>query len=395
MEPKLKKNSFIGEIKEAIGNNTFVKLTLGKRAKKAPDLRNIYIRPVVIKDNLKLSFTYRYTSKDDVRNYTIEEGIQKIDEFLCKKFLSGHLFTIEKDVEIIFSHKLIPALKESRPTFSELPSSEHDREKLRFIRTKDNIYLRELGIVNAEGVVKAGMHDKFRQINKYIEIFGSLLKHAHLGDNISVVDMGSGKGYLTFALYDYLSNTMKRKVKVLGIEQRQVLVDFCNKVAEKAGFGNLVFEQGNIADASLEKTDVLIALHACDTATDDAIYKGIKADASLILCAPCCHKQIRKQITQGKTDNPVIKFGILKERQAEIITDTIRALLLAACGYKTNIIEFISTEHTSKNIMIAGVKGKGKIDHKKISSQIDKLKSQYGIEYHYLERLLEKCENNK
>jgi hypothetical protein len=166
------------------------------------------------------------------------------------------------------------------------------------------------------------------------------------------------------------------------------LVDICNTIAQKAGLANLNFVKGTIEKAELNKIDILIALHACDTATDDAIYRGIKSEAELIVCAPCCHKQIRKAMNVTNELNNVTRFGILKERQAEIITDTIRAMILEAHGYKTNVFEFISLEHTPKNVMIVGRKTKDKKNKKEILNNIAAIKRLYGIEKHYLETLL-------
>ena len=133
---------------------------------------------------------------------------------------------------------------------------------------------------------------------------------------------------------------------------------------------------------------MLLALHACDTATDDAILKGIQADASLIMCAPCCHRQVRKAMKDVPTISSITQFGILKERQAELLTDTIRALILELNGYKTHIFEFISSEHTGKNLMITAIKHNGKVDKEKIQNEIDALKSSFGIKEHYLEEVL-------
>jgi SAM-dependent methyltransferase len=203
-----------------------------------------------------------------------------------------------------------------------------------------------------------------------------------------VVDMGAGKGYLTFALYDYLAQQQKWAVQVTGVEVRTDLIKQCNQIAASVGFSGLHFEEGYIQDYSLPDTDILIALHACDTATDDAIAKGVAAGAQLIVCAPCCHKQIRKAIKGSDVLHSVLEHGILKERQAEIVTDTIRALLLESKGYKTRVFEFISTEHTGKNLMIVGQKHHRKVDLDFYRKEIEKLKKAFGIEEHYLERLL-------
>jgi hypothetical protein len=234
------------------------------------------------------------------------------------------------------------------------------------------------------------MSDKYKQINQYIELLAPYLNDLSSINNLHIADMGSGKGYLTFALHDYIVNKLKLNAKTTGVEFRQELVDTCNTIAQKAGLKNISFVKGTIEKTELDKIDILIALHACDTATDDAIYRGIKSEAELIVCAPCCHKQIRKAMNVSNELNNITRFGILKERQAEIITDTLRAMILEANGYKTNVFEFISLEHTPKNVMIVGRKTTAKKTNKKqILTNIASIKKLYGIEKHYLETLLD------
>ncbi|MFC0182914.1 SAM-dependent methyltransferase [Pseudarcicella hirudinis] len=204
--------------------------------------------------------------------------------------------------------------------------------------------------------------------------------------------MGSGKGYLTFALYDYLHNVLKLNTEITGVEYRQDMVDLCNRIAGKSGFNQLNFVQGTIEEFESEHINLLIALHACDTATDDAIYKGIRAGAELIVVAPCCHKQIRREIEKNKAENELnflTKYGIFLERQAEMVTDGIRALILEYFGYKTKVFEFISDAHTPKNVLVVGIKSKERDDKKAgILKKIQETKTYFGIDYHHLERLL-------
>ncbi|HRP61506.1 MAG TPA: SAM-dependent methyltransferase, partial [Vicingus sp.] len=206
------------------------------------------------------------------------------------------------------------------------------------------------------------------------EVIESLLKQTDLPKTISVVDMGSGKGYLTFALYDFLVNQKKIDATITGIEARKDLVDFCNKTAQDCGFEKLHFKHQTIQDFNTKKIDILIALHACDTATDDAIFKGIKANASLIVTAPCCHKQIRQQLKGTTTTNPILKYGIFKERQYEMVTDTLRALLLEQQHYDAHVFEFVSNEHTRKNVMLVGTKSNKKPDEILVNQKIDEVK---------------------
>ncbi len=374
-------------IEKSFDKNDFVKLTFSKPIRKSEELKNVYVRLVYIKEQPQLSFTYRYKTKDQIKNYSFEEAEKVIERLLIDSFRFATFFSLEKDLLVFVSKKRKIAYKENPPSFKNKPPEVHDRPKKKYAQKAN--YLHYLGILDEKGSVIPKMADKYRQINKFLEIIESQLKWATLPEKIQIVDMGSGKGYLTFALYDYLVNQKKRDVTITGIELRQNLVDFCNEIAQKCGYHNLNFIAKSIEAYNNNQMDILIALHACDVATDLAIAKGIKAKASLIICAPCCHKQIRQQL-KGKTfDNPVLKYGIFKERMFEMVTDTIRALILEQNQYKTQVFEFISSDHTAKNVMIIGGKHSKKIGNKTIQSKIKAIKQEFEIEYHELERLLD------
>lgn len=377
----------------SIENQEFIRLTLGKYRGKEDGLTKIIVRSVQLKSSIKLSFTYSYKTKEIVKNHLISEGIDLIKTLAGSEFLSIRLFSLTQDVQLEYGKDQNPKLKFIKPTFTnpvDTVPQEHDRNKKRYIQSENNLYLTALGITNSQGNIVKTMEDKFRQINKFVEIINSLIESSGLAakSHISVVDMGSGKGYLTFAIYDFLNNILDKEASVIGIESRIHLVDFCNSVAQSVEFKNLHFKQGNISNYSAEKSDITIALHACDTATDDAIYKGIQSDSSLIILAPCCHKQVRKQIHPNMVLKDLLKSGILLERQSEIVTDGLRALLLELSGYKTKVFEFIAAEHTSKNIMIVGIKSNQSINKEQILGQIQEIKKLYGIKFHYLETLL-------
>ena len=233
------------------------------------------------------------------------------------------------------------------------------------------------------------MARKWKQINKFVEIFsGALDKIDHQDQALQVVDFGSGKGYLTFALYDYLE---KNKIipHVTGVELNPKMVEFCQKVATQSAFKHLDFFQGDVRTYAPEKLDVMIALHACDVATDFAIHTGIRLNAQMIMCAPCCHKELRPQLHSPKVLAPMLQFGIHAGQQAEMLTDTIRALLLNAYGYDTKVFEFVALEHTSKNKMILATKRQNfTAPDEQVLAQISALKDMYGIQKHSLELLL-------
>jgi len=380
---------FLKTIHNSLNNNDFIKITLSNKRIKSSDLKTVFAKVVSIKSGIKLSFVYRYPTKDITKNFDFTESIQLIEKMLKTDFFQADLFTSKADWHLITNENNNVRITQKPASIAVVPAFLHDVEKNRLIDLENNVYLQELGIATSDWKIKKDMQDKFRQINKYIEIVDGIINSASLPASFSIVDMGSGKGYLTFALYDYLTNKLKLNPSIVGIELRKELVDNCNAIAKKAGFANLSFQAGTNETAELSSIDMLIALHACDTATDEAIFRGIKMNAKVIICAPCCHKQIRKQINPTNELKEITKHGILLERQAEIITDAIRSLILEAYGYKTKVFEFISTEHTPKNVLIVGVKKNNENTiNQEVLTQITAIKKLYNIDYHHLEKLL-------
>lgn len=387
-----KTDEFTLSVQTCLNDNTFVKLSLGNYKGNEENLKNVYAKRILIKNEEKLSFTYRYKTRDIVKNYQLLEGITRIHDFLSQDFFAATLFTTAFDLSFENLHNKKGIIRKNPPSIITVPPADHDRSKNRLISTNEKPYLTELKITDISGKVLANAQDKYKQINHYIEILSTLIKEIPARETLKVVDMGSGKGYLTFALYDYLTHVLKINSQVTGVEFRPELVELCNKIAKNTGFNQLGFEQGTIEKYNSSCPHILIALHACDTATDDAIYKGITANADLIVVAPCCHKQIRRQLEAGKTSNELdflTKYGIFLERQAEMVTDGIRALVLEYFGYKTKVFEFISDAHTPKNIMIVGTKmQKPQSDQQQILKKIKDSKAYFGIQFHHLEKLM-------
>ncbi|MBE0638295.1 MAG: SAM-dependent methyltransferase [Bacteroidales bacterium] len=381
-------SGFFEILQRSLDEGTFIKMTLGKSLKKDSGLKNVYFRIVEIKGRDLLSFVYRYQTKDITKNFNFGEAIDQLKEMIGIEFLHVSLFTQTNDVQLLINKKRVPKLLLSKPTQSLLQDLTHDRQKARLISIEGNIYLQKLGVTNSKSEVIPSMQDKFRQISKYIELVENLLGNENSDEPFRVSDMGSGKGYLTFSLYDHLANNRKMKVELTGIELREELVINCNRIAREAGFDHLHFLKSSINEFDATGTNLLIALHACNTATDDAIFAGIKAEAKYIVVAPCCHKQVRKAMQPPDNLKPMLRHGIFAERQAELITDAIRALILEKYGYQTRVFEFIDTEHTPKNVMIVGVKKAKIVNKTMISEQIHEIKKLYGIEFHYLEDLL-------
>ncbi|TDS16234.1 class I SAM-dependent methyltransferase [Sphingobacterium paludis] len=386
--------AFITQLSEAIKNGDFVKLSLGHYKGEEKALKNIYVKLVIIKRLFMLSFTYRYQTKDITRNYAVADGVAEIERLMGKdNFRAATLFTTSVHVFAQLSNRGEWLIRQEKSTIKKEASRSHDEPKARKLQADSKRYLQELRLTDAEGKVFKNMQDKWKQINHYIEILSSMLQALPENEMLRVVDMGAGKGYLTFALYDYLRNVLQRDVIITGVEYRGDLVEFCNQVAQRSEFAGLSFAEGTIESYTPESgLNVLIALHACDTATDDAIAKGIRNNADLIVVAPCCHKQIRREIEKGKTKNELdflLKHGIFLERQAEMLTDGLRALLMEYHGYQTKVFEFVSDAHTPKNVLVVGVKKDiNTARQAEIRLKIEETKRYFGVSYHHLERLL-------
>lgn len=378
---------FIHQISQLLESEKFVGLQISNKRNADSDLKTVLIKPVVLKKGNRLSFVYRHNTKDITKNYEYDESIVILEELLKNDFYQASLNAANEDVFLTTREDGNGTLKRKPIQGSREVVKDHDHKKNRLI-SHSRRFLQALGITSHDGSIKKDKQAKYRQINKYIELLQDSMKTVQLPSKYHIVDMGSGKGYLTFALYDYLSNNLKHDITVTGVEMRKDLVVLCNQIAKDCEFDGLKFSQGTIQENKVKKMNILVALHACDTATDDAIAKGIQSGAEMIVCSPCCHKQIRKQMSPDNVLNNVAQFGILKERQAELITDTIRAMIMQAHGYQTKVIEYISTEHTPKNLLIIGVKKEGSSINESILEEVQKLKAMYGIEYHYLEKVL-------
>lgn len=379
---------FMDRVADAAEQSTLVKMTLSKPVNKHDELRNIYVKPVLIKEKRLFAFTYHYERRDEVKNYDVAQMLDILKEMLPTHFLNAVLFTVSEDVTLLVSSKGKATLQTKKVQECREQNLEHDKQKNRLINPA-NPWWYQLGLTTREGKVTADMQHKFKQIYKYAEIVESLVKPMKFDGTVHIADMGAGKGYLTFALYELLTQRMNMDVDIIGVEIRPDLVLKINEIINSNHLKGLKFVESSIQDFHPEKLDVLIALHACNTATDDAIASGIRAGAELIVCAPCCHKQIRQEMERSGKVDFITRYGIFLERQAVMITDTIRTMILEYFGYKTQVMEFIEMEHTPKNVLLVGRKSSKNAKAPEILQQIADLKQQYGIEKHYLEEALD------
>jgi len=380
---------FFHETQQMLEQQTFERLILSQYKGELAQLEKITFRIVELHGQKQLSALYHYATQDVTKNYSFEEGLQQIAELLvqCKQ---ANLFAVNQEIQLKKNKKKAMLNIGKKQTVNSTQTLQsHDREKQRYVQ-QANAFLKELGITDEKGQIIPSMARKWKQINKFIEIFASAYEQIDASQQeLRIVDFGSGKGYLTFALYDYLQQQQKTPL-ITGVELRRNLVEFCQQVADKVDFKHLDFFEGDVRSYQPEKLDVMIALHACDVATDFAIHTGIRLNASMIMCAPCCHKELRPQLHSPDVLQPMLQFGIHAGQQAEMLTDTLRALLLKAYGYETKVFEFVSLEHTSKNKMILATKRKDVTQpDAKIMAQIQALKEIYGIKKQTLELLLQ------
>lgn len=385
----------VSELTEQWSSDQLIKTSLGHYRGDLAQLKKVIIKPVQIKQERKLSFVYRYETRDETKNYTLDEALEHLDVLLGRSgFQSISVHNIKENLSYSMTKKGLWRRSRELVSGRSAPSLDHDRTKQRSLERGVQTHWHALRLTDAEGNVYKAAQDKWKQINHYIELLGPALSQLPAERQLRVVDMGAGKGYLTFALYDYLNHILKHPAQIEGVEYRDDLVDFCNRVAQDASFNTLSFTQGTIDQFDHDgQLDILIALHACDTATDDAIYKGIRCQASLIVVAPCCHKQVRRELERSAIRNDMdfmTRYGIFMERHAEMLTDSIRSLILEYFGYRTKVLQFISDQHTPKNVMIIAEKSKVDAEQQRqILEKLQSVKAYFGLSYHHLERLMD------
>ncbi|MDH1363665.1 SAM-dependent methyltransferase [Acinetobacter johnsonii] len=378
---------FLQAFQQALESQSFDRMILSQYQGELDQLEKMTFRVVMLQGQPVLSCLYRYKTQDVTKNYSLDTALATVTALLaqCKQ---ANLMTTEQELQLKKNKKKAILTQSKHKTVTKAVEQKgHDRVKQRFV-DQDSYFLQPLGITDAKAHIIPSMARKWKQINKFVEIFSGALSHIQLPEQLRVVDFGSGKGYLTFALYDYL---LKQDLNpfVTGVELNSKMVEFCQEVANKSDFQQLDFFQGDVRTYQPERLDVMIALHACDVATDFAIHTGIRLNAEMIMCAPCCHKELRPQLKAPLVLQPMLQFGIHAGQQAEMLTDTIRALLLKAYGYETKVFEFVALEHTSKNKMILATKRKDyQAPDVAVLAQIQALKEMYGIQKHSLELLL-------
>ncbi|WP_430884702.1 class I SAM-dependent methyltransferase [Fusibacter sp. JL216-2] len=323
--------------------------------------KKIDIKPVLIKGERLNQVTYHYDNKVLHENLTNDESAEKLKELMVTYFRQAMLYTIDSDYQVLISKKGKVKILRKQPTRNSVDLS-HNRKKAYLLEEGiPHDFLVKLGVMNQDGKVLTKKYDKFRQLNRYIEMVADCIPHLPKDRAINIIDFGCGKAYLTFALYYYLVKVMDLKVNIIGLDLKTDVIDYCNKVAEELDYQGLKFLQGDIRDYTQDGgVDMVVTLHACDTATDDALVKAVGWDASVILAVPCCQHEFFKKI-HNPVMEPMEKHGLIKERMSSLVTDSLRANVLEILGYQVQVLEFIDMEHTPKNILIRAFKKEGKV----------------------------------
>ena len=407
--------AFFLRLQQSLTNDRFVRLALGRPLDAAdPSLEKLLVRRVLLRGQAQLSLVWRHRTKDITKNLPEADGLALLAPLMASQFGHAHLITHDHDIQLALGKKGQWALRVGKlaapaaqaHTAEPDAASAHDRPKQHALSLALP-FLAELGVTDAQGRLVPAMARKWRQINKFAEVLAHAIASSPLAPRdpaqpVRVLDFGAGKGYLTFAV-QHLLQASGRVPDVTGVELRSDLTTLCNRAVAQLGLAGLHFEAGDIRDFATQAgpegdggtgtaLDIMIALHACDTATDVAMHEGVRRGAAIILCSPCCHKQLRPQLTAPPLLAPMLRHGIHMTEQAEMLTDTLRAVLLQAEGYDTQVFEFISPEHTGKNKMVLAVKRAQPLpaaQRSALRAQATALKAYYGVTEHCLETLLD------
>jgi len=332
----------------------------------------VTVRPVLVDEQLRYQFEYRQGAKATHANLLPLEAENELEALIRRDFRQALLQTPVHDYQMLNGEKLL----RRPPTAAPDASLTHDRPKRRVLAEGEPVpFLVELGVMTPDGKVRAQRYDKFRQVNRFLELVDTVLPNRPL----RIVDFGSGKSYLTFALYHLLAVQRGLDVEVVGLDLKEEVIERCKALAQTLGYERLRFEVGDIALFEGERADVVVSLHACDTATDAALARAVEWRAEVILAVPCCQHELFEQVRDDAL-SPLLDHGILRERFASLATDAARAQLLRAVGYDAHVVEFVDLEHTAKNLLIRAVRRGDTVTDAEAMSRYRTFKGRLGID---------------
>ncbi|MHC4877210.1 MAG: class I SAM-dependent methyltransferase [Planctomycetota bacterium] len=351
-------NEFVQQFSESVRDDSFIQLVLSSPVKDVePTAHKVSARPVELSSGRAIQFTRHEPARETHQNFALPDAAAEVDRLFGTSFRHAHLFTTDADV--MGKQRASGKLKVSRraPTRQKPASVEHNRSKQHLI--PDGVpcpFLIEIGVMSAAGRVRAAKYDKFRQVNRFLEFVEDVYPSLPPNGELRVIDFGCGKSYLTFAMHHLLAQKHGRKVQMLGVDLKQDVIDDCRGIAERLGCVGLEFKAADVADIQPPgPVDLVVSLHACDTATDVALARAVAWQSQAILSVPCCHHEFAAKMTRDVL-LPIQQHGILRERFAELATDAYRAQMLEAHGYRAQVVEFIDLEHTARNLLIRAVR---------------------------------------
>lgn len=359
------------------------------------DFIKIKVRPVMIRDSLYFQVS-RYTDKQVFHeNMTAEDALETLSGWILHDFRQAQIRMQDEMVTVLVSKKGKATIKSKKAACIETQNLEHNRKKQYIIKEGTAVpFMIDLGVMTESGKIIRTRYDKYRQINRFLEFIEDILPELPTDRTVHIIDFGCGKSYLTFAMYYYLKVLKHYDIRITGLDLKQKVIEDCQALADRYGYDGLQFLCGDIADYNgTDAVDMVVTLHACDTATDYALYKAVKWHASVILSVPCCQHELNRKM-QCETLSGAFQYGLIKERTAALMTDAMRGQLLEMKGYKTQLLEFIDMEHTPKNILIRGVKSKGllpKAARKQQMENYQKCRDFFGAEL-TLEKLFKEME---
>ena len=329
----------------------------------------VRVRPVMLKGGMVFQAEELTEKQAFHRNLTREEGVSYLLGLMESGFKQAEVESSRGQARVLVGKKGTVSIKvkKNQQKMVAAPNvASHNRQKRYILEEgKPVAFLEDLGVMTADGKVVRSHYDKFRQINRFLEFIEDILPRLDKSRENVIIDFGCGKSYLTFAMYYYRHELKGYEVRIIGLDLKQDVIDHCNRLSVAYGFDKLKFYHGDIASYDgVDHVDMVVTLHAYDTATDYALEKAVKWDASVILSVPCCQHELNKQM-DNELLRPVLQYGLIKERMAALYTDALRAEILENRGYRTQILEFIDMEHTPKNILIRAVKQGGPKDNRK------------------------------
>ena len=379
-------------IKTITGEN-LIRVVLSKPSKDS-EASGVKIRPVKVKDSILFQVTSSIGSKDSNTCKEVHENLKpsELEAYLAQaipaRFYQGLIETDEGGYTVLANKKGTITVVKNKTVTGKKTSLDHNRTKKYIIEEGTKVpFMVDLGVMTQDGKIVRSKYDKFRQINRYLEIVEDIIPSLDTGRTLTIIDFGCGKSYLTFALYYYLVKLKGIRADIIGLDLKSDVIAECNRLKNKYKYDSLRFIEGDIGKfEGVDKVDMVITLHACDTATDYALHKAITWDADVIMAVPCCQHELNR-FKNSSVLNAVSQYGILKERMSAIFTDAMRANLLTQSGYDTQILEFIDMEHTPKNLLIRAVKKGKKMAGKGLTESLKSLNELAGGEI-TLEKLL-------